>query len=260
LATMSCSPEMNGPIVLPSYIRRLHSITAFCDEVFPPVLIQQAHLNHDIFRGRAILSFRNDTVTEFNDSMLLKLRGPVHYFNVVNSMEENEKTPGVEPLPIEFLQGVELASLPPSQLCLKVGAPVIILRNLSPKQGLCNSTRMNITRLGRSCIGGIISGGQYDSQFRLLPRNRLTTLEGDLPFILMRKQFPIHLCFAMTVNKSQGQLLNSVGVDLRTGAFTHGQLYVALSRVTSLNSLTLLFSEGNELEQIDNVVYPKVLL
>jgi ATP-dependent exoDNAse (exonuclease V) alpha subunit len=119
---------------------------------------------------------------------------------------------------------------------------------------------MTITRLGCSCIGEKISGGQFDGQFRLLLRIKLTTLEGDLPFILSRKQFPIRLCFAMTVNKSQGQSFSNVGVDLRTSAFTHGQLYVALSRVTSLSGLTLLFSEQNLQETTENVVYPEVLL
>jgi hypothetical protein len=119
---------------------------------------------------------------------------------------------------------------------------------------------MIVTQLGRSCIGVKISGGEFDGQFRLLPRIKLTTLEGDLPFILTRKQFPIRLCFAMTVNKSQGQSLSTVGVDLRTSAFTHGQLYVALSRVTTLAGLTLLFSENDNQETTDNVVYPEVLL
>jgi ATP-dependent exoDNAse (exonuclease V) alpha subunit len=64
----------------------------------------------------------------------------------------------------------------------------------------------------------------------------------------------------MTVNKSQGQSLSTVGVDLRTSAFTHGQLYVALSRVTTLAGLTLLFSENDNQETTDNVVYPEVLL
>jgi len=94
---------------------------------------------------------------------------------------------------------------------------------------------------------------------RLLPRIRLTTTDENLPFLLERTQFPVRLCFAMTVNKSQGQSLDQVGVDLRTPAFTHGQLYVALSRVTSLDGLTLLPSEQTP-THTDNVVYPEVLL
>jgi hypothetical protein len=260
LSSMSYSPDMHGVIRIPPYIRRVHSLKDFSDEVFPPSLILAAHRDYNSFKGRAILSFRNDTVTEFNNNLIMNIEGTMHIFHAVNSVEDDEATPGVERLPAEFLQSVDIASLPPSKLCLKIGAPVILLRNLSPRQGLCNGTRITITQLGRSCIGGIISGGQFDGQFRLLPRIRLTTLEGDLPFLLTRKQFPIRLCFAMTVNKSQGQSLSTVGVDLRSSAFTHGQLYVALSRVTSLNGLTLLFSEDNLQGTTDNIVYPEVLL
>ena len=222
--------------------------------------MNNAYQNHDSFRGRAILSFRHDTVTAFNNDLILKLSGEMHVYNAMNFAPENEANPGVETLPAEYLQTLELALLPPSKLCLKIGAPVILLRNLCPKEGLCNGTRLTITQLGQSCIGGIISGGQYNGQFRLLPRIKLTTLEGDLPFILTRKQFPIQLCFTMTVNKSQGQSLITTGVDLRTPVFTHGQLYVALSRVTSLHGLTVLFPEADSQEKTENIVYPEVLL
>ena len=64
----------------------------------------------------------------------------------------------------------------------------------------------------------------------------------------------------MTVNKSEGQSLTTAGVDLRIPAFTHGQLYVALSKVTSLDGLTLLFFEDNRQGVTENIVYPEVLL
>ena len=102
-------------------------------------------------------------------------------------------------------------------------------------------------------------GGKFNGKNCLLPRIKLTTTDDDLPFILLRTQFPVRLCFAMTVNKSQGQSLEQVGVDLRTSAFTHGQLYVALSRVTSLHGLTLLPSD-NTPDHTENIVYPEVLL
>lgn len=63
----------------------------------------------------------------------------------------------------------------------------------------------------------------------------------------------------MTVNKSQGQSLKTVGVDLLTSAFTHGQLYVALSRVTTLQRITILMAENSDGKTI-NSVYPEVLL
>ncbi|RPA99000.1 helicase, partial [Choiromyces venosus 120613-1] len=63
----------------------------------------------------------------------------------------------------------------------------------------------------------------------------------------------------MTVNKSQGQLLTHVCVDLRSNAFTHGQLYVALSQVTSLTGLMILTSVEQP-AATDNIVFPEVLL
>ena len=60
--------------------------------------------------------------------------------------------------------------------------------------------------------------------------------------VLTRKEFPIKLCFAMTVNKSQGQTLGIIGLDLRTAAFTHGQLNVAMSRVTNVANLAILYN------------------
>jgi len=118
---------------------------------------------------------------------------------------------------------------------------------------------MRVLGIRRNCLHVAIMGGKFDGKVCLLPRITLTTSEEDLSFILHRTQFPVGLCFAMTVNKSQGQSLEHVGVDLRTPAFTHGQLYVALSRVTSLYGLTLLPSEQSH-TQTHNIVYPDVLL
>jgi len=69
---------------------------------------------------------------------------------------------------------------------------------------------MIVTRLGQHCIEVQILGGNFHGQRKLIPRILLASMEGELPFILSRKQFPIRLCFAMTVNKSQGQTLGIV--------------------------------------------------
>ena len=67
------------------------------------------------------------------------------------------------------------------------------------------------------------------------------------------------LCFAMTVNKLQDQSLNTVGIDLHSSTFTHGQLYVALSRITNISGLSVLLSENGD-NKTNNIVYPEVLL
>ena len=60
------------------------------------------------------------------------------------------------------------------------------------------------------------------------------------PFQFKRKQFPIRLSFAMTVNKAQGQTISNAGVYLPEPMFSHGQLYVALSRATARSNIRIL--------------------
>ena len=64
----------------------------------------------------------------------------------------------------------------------------------------------------------------------------------------------------MTINKGQGQSFDTVGVDLRTSVFTHGQFYVAMSRVTDVNRLAVLLPEDEMSNRVRNIVYPEVLL
>ena len=54
-----------------------------------------------------------------------------------------------------------------------------------------------------------------------------------------------HLAFVMTVNKSQGQTLNIVGIYLPKSVFSHGQLYVAMSRVGSKEGVCVLVLNGS---------------
>ncbi len=202
---------------------------------------------------------RNDTVAALNDYILQQMHGDVQTYNSMDTADVNDSVEGHDELPVEYLQSLNPAGLPPARLQLKLGAPIILLRNLYPKHGLYNGTRMVITHLGKRCIQARMLGGDFDGELRLIPRIRLTTTESELPFQLTRKQFPIRLCFAMTVNKAQGQSLDVVGVDLRSSAFTHGQLYVALSRATNLDGVSILLTEDGD-GKTDNIVYPEVLL
>jgi hypothetical protein len=101
--------------------------------------------------------------------------------------------------------------------------------------------------------------GSFHGQLRLIPHIKITSTDGELPFIVSRRQFLIQLCFAMTVNKSQGQSFNFIGVDLRIPVFTYRQLYVALSRVTDIGGLSLLLRQGGD-ATTTNIIYPEVLL
>jgi len=80
----------------------------------------------------------------------------------------------------------------------------------------------------------------------------------DWPFVLCRCQFPIRVAFAMTINKSQGQTLNNVGVYLPSPIYSHGQLYVVISQVTSNANIKIFGNQGPN-GYMRNVVYKEVL-
>jgi len=151
--------------------------------------------------------------------------------------------------------------LSPALFCLKVGSPVLLLRSLDPGEGLCNGTRIVVLNVRRKVLQcRIIS---KDRRFRgkvvLIPRIRLSSNTQTLPVPLKRLQFPVRLAFAMTINKSQGQSVEHVGINLQTLVFSHGQLYVAFSRCTSpLNISVLLLEQSQESRRTLNVVYKEV--
>jgi len=222
------NPLLHGNHQLLRYIRRVSTVDQLCD---PQQLLNNAVNNHQALIGRAILAFRNDTVNDSNNVLVDRMPGEEICFEAANHVEVPEDAAHAEPFAVAYLQCISLASISPSCLRLKIGAPIILLRNLSLREGLCNGTRMRVLGIRRTCLQVAIKDEKLDGKICLLPRIKLTISDDDLPFILERTQFPVHLCFAISVNKSQSQSLQPVGIDLSTCTFTHGQLYVALSRV-----------------------------
>jgi hypothetical protein len=88
-------------------------------------------------------------------------------------------------------------------------------------------------------------GGDHDGETVLIPRISPTPSNTtEFTFKFGQRQFPVRLAFALTINKSQGQSVKFVGLDLHIPAFSHGQLYVGLSRARSGQRMKVLLSEN----------------
>ncbi|KAG6672053.1 hypothetical protein I3842_16G038000 [Carya illinoinensis] len=124
----------------------------------------------------------------------------------------------VPPLLREFLNSLKFPGIPNHKLRLKIG-------------------------LSKWVVEAKIMTGTHVGEKVFIPRIILSSSNSKLPFILKRRQFSIYVCFAMTINKSQGQTLEHVGLFLEKPVFSHGQLYVAISRVKRREGLKILVTK-----------------
>jgi len=240
LGRVSCDPALRKEIELPQGVQRAYSPEDLCEKVFPAASMAGIDPHSDFFASRAILAVRNADLSSFNTKLLERLPGEQRTYFSAEETDTGLDANGYELHPREFLQGIDLPDLPPSTLQLKVGAPVILLKDLTPSEGLYKGARLVVDRLGQHIISVRILTGKFKGNDYPLPRLPLHSQPGELPFKLTRRQFPFRLCFAMDINKSQGQSLETVGLDLNS-AFSHGQL---LSRVTDVRRLIVHMPEG----------------
>lgn len=178
----------------------------------------------DIPNGAVVLSPRNKEVDRINDINLRKIKEKEYTFECeISGIFPDDRYPA------------------PVFLDLKKGSQVMFLKN-DPESGLVNGSICTVHNITDEKIS---VKTEYDT---------IVTVEKDewenfnyivaggninRKVIGVYKQYPLKLAWALTIHKSQGQTLNKVHIDLGAGAFEVGQLYVALSRVTSIEGLSL---------------------
>ena len=177
----------------------------------------------------------------------------------ISLLTQLPRMPWCRHYPTEFLNSLTLSGLPPHDMELKVGYPVMLLQNLcaGPRNGLCNGTGMIILQLGDQVIEVEIASGVNKGKYVLIPCITLIPSDSEFPFTLKRRQCPIGPCISMSANKAQGQTHDFVGVYLPNNVFSHGQLYVALSRVHKSSSLAILLNNMESYTR--NIVYLRFL-
>ncbi|XP_074293320.1 uncharacterized protein LOC141620311 [Silene latifolia] len=214
------------------------------------------------FTERAVLAPTHDVVEVVNDYVLDQIQKDENVYLSSDEISKEETNCGVRELySTEFLNSIRCSGLPNHSLKLKVGAIVMLLRNIDQANGLCNGTRMEVNHLGNRVISANVISGSHVGSKVYIPWNTLTPSDTTMFSVKFeRRQFPLAVCFAMTINKSQGQSLSRVGLYLPRPVFTHGQLYVALSRITSKKGLkVLLLDEDEEVtNKTSNVVYKEI--
>ena len=188
-----------------------------------------AEIGAEAGRLSITLSGRRDTVDYINEKQLNTLpdQPTIFYGHIEGEFPES--------------------SLPtPMELEVKTGAQVLFIKNDKERRWV-NGTLGTIIGFGDEEDGIIYvrteDGRDFDVQREIWSNVRYTFNEKEQKIeeeeIGSYQQFPLRLAWAITVHKSQGLTFNNVKIDFTGGVFAGGQTYVALSRCTSLQGISL---------------------
>ena len=228
---------------------------ALIEKVFPGLEKQSADCKQ-LIEG-TIYTPLNTNMKKLNAICISRFPGSRKTYLSSDSLLQSDQQ---ESIPVEFLNSLTPSGMPDHELVLKEGVPVMLLRNLQagPDCSLRNGTRMIVRQLMERTVDCEVAVGSCKGSRIFLPRIPMYDRSTEFPFTLIRRQFPIRLAFAVTINKGQGQENERVGIYLPEPVFAHGQLYTAFSRAKRGESVSVLI-EDNKDGFTDNIVYKELL-
>jgi hypothetical protein len=218
-----------------------------------------------------ILTPLNKDVREINAKVLNKLQGEearTYYSSnkvVIDDNEGHDELDELLEISPDVIQSMNPSGVALHQLTMKVGCFCLVMKNLSTKDGIVNGTRVVVKEMTDNYILVEILLGQHKGEQSFIPRVVMSAnINSGLK--LIRVQFPLQLCYCMTINKSQGQTFGTVGLLLIQRVFTHGQLYVAVSRCKNKENFKVWIQNSKYQGQLPptmhtyatNIVYTQV--
>ena len=221
------------------------------------------------FKDRCILTMLNDDVRNINDLCMQKFKTNTSSTSSFSEhIYKSDDSVGLDEIGAlyskEYLNEREFNGIPVHKMKLKIGVPVMLLRNIDPPKGLCNGTRLIVQELHEKLIKCTLM--HNPTQVVWLNRMFLSPPIDQIGYEFKRRQFPITLAFAMTINKSQGQTMKHTAIYLPKPVFEHGQLYVAVSRVTTPENLKIFLQNATHHGYIEeqwitlNIVHKQLLI
>ena len=244
--------EIGENVIKIPYNYLVDTLEELIDSTFPDL-----ELGCDNIIDGCIYTPLNKDVRIINDICIENYPGDSKtYLSSDSILEEDHK----EAVPNEYLNVMNPSGLADHQLTLKVGAPVMLPRNLQagPNVSLRNGTRMIVIQMMKRALEVEVAVGIIKGLRLFLPRVPQYDKSGDYPFTLVRRQFPVKLAFSVTINKGQGQENERVGLDLPASVFAHGQLYTGMSRGKRGSMVKLRIADNDE-GLTDNIVYTELL-
>ena len=227
------------------------------------------YTNTTYLANRAIMSCTNDTIQKCNQDLVDLLPGEeMTSYSVHAFQEENDNARH----DVGMLNRIKSSGLPPHKLTLKKGVCIILIRNLDIARGHCNGTRYIILGMKPFVLRAqkLHGDNNPENDDIFIHRIPMPSGERDYPVPFTRMQFPVLVSYYLTITRAQGQSLTRAGLYLPRNVFSHGHLYVALSRCGNPNAM-FVYSNHTQFDHLcdwlseneifaKNIVYKEVLI